>query len=96
MRVCVRDTVDGQVEAGDIRSVPKDPWDNEYMYIPQLDWTLVSRALQVGQSEGTEREIRYYIDCINHVARMLSNLPERIDPMVWNVQLPGPHIHKDV
>ena len=70
------------MEAGDIRSVPKDPWDNEYMYIPQIDWTLVSRALQVGPSQGSDQDIRYYVDCINHVARMLANVPERIDPMV--------------
>ena len=62
--------------------MPKDPWDNEYIYIPQIDWTLVSRALQVGPSQGSDQDIRYYVDCINHVARMLANVPERIDPMV--------------
>nr|QRZ58741.1 general secretion pathway protein G1 [Malawimonas jakobiformis] len=67
------------VEQGDIRSVPTDPWDNPYQYVPQLDWNVIMRVIQ---DRSNERELKYYTDCIDQVARVVSGLPDKLDPML--------------
>jgi hypothetical protein len=67
------------VEQGDIRSVPADPWDNPYQYIPQLDWNVIMRVIQ---DRSNERELKYHTECVEQVARVLGALPDKMDPML--------------
>jgi hypothetical protein len=34
------------IDAGDMRSIVKDPWDQDYVFLPQLDWNRVLRVCQ--------------------------------------------------
>jgi type II secretory pathway pseudopilin PulG len=72
-------SLDKLTETGELSMVPKDPWDNEYRYIPHVDWPVILRALRTNASPET---LQYHADCIAQTVRVLQDLPDRIDPMV--------------
>jgi hypothetical protein len=63
-------------------SIPMtDPWGQPYIYLPRIDWLAILELLGNDRSID-EREMRYWIECLQIVARTLSELPENIDPML--------------
>jgi hypothetical protein len=63
-------------EFGSISSL--DPWKQAYVYIPRVDWLAILEILD--NQSVNEREMKYWLECLQVVARELSALPQNIDP----------------
>jgi hypothetical protein len=64
------------VNAGDI-VLRRDPWGNEYIYIPFVDWSKIIEFLDA-KKEG---EAKSEIESINLLAKALTQLPFAVDPL---------------
>ncbi|KAF0853042.1 mitochondrial Type II secretion system (T2SS) G-like protein (GspG) [Andalucia godoyi] len=83
-------SLDDLARSGDLAAVPRDPWDNDYKYIPHVDLLALSRALKsrtsgavttstVGANAGADGKahlgtLEYGIECLRRAASVLSEL----------------------
>lgn len=66
------------VLSGDLPSLRKDSWGNDYVYVPHVDWSKLIEILEKNQ----EKELKYYMDAIQTLSRTLVNISVPIDPML--------------
>lgn len=73
-------------ESGDLSSrLKNDPWSTEYLYVPHVDWIRLIEILDKQKSKSSafqEQELRYFIESVTQLAKLLASLPDYIDPVV--------------
>jgi hypothetical protein len=61
------------VESGDLNSIRKDPWGNDYIYIPKIDWIRILELLKEGNGSLGSGTKDHWIEKIQVISETLSN-----------------------
>jgi hypothetical protein len=61
------------VESGDLSNLRKDPWGNDYLYIPKIDWIQVLEWLKEGGATLGKENQHHWIEKIQGISDTLSN-----------------------
>jgi hypothetical protein len=69
-----------KLENGDLSKVPKDPWGSSYLYVPHIDWFILTRILS--SKVPKQDELVYFIEAIKRLTQVLSSLPQSIQAIV--------------
>lgn len=64
-----------------MNKVPRDPWGQDYVYIPQIDWSRLTRILAT-KSSSNQQQIQYFVEALKRMKNALTMLPESIDKIV--------------
>lgn len=66
-----------------MNKIPKDPWGQDYLYVPNVDWNRLARLLSAKASSNAQ-QVEYFIESLKRMKTALAQLPESIDPIVRN------------
>jgi len=64
-----------------LNKVPRDPWGQDYVYMPQVDWSRLTRILAT-KSASNQQQIQYFVEALKRMKNGLAMLPESIDKIV--------------